>query len=218
MITLTSTDIAAGSLKEIAPELYELSTVYEINPWHNHQSVFDHTVAVVAAIEQVFTFDFLYEGSRKGIKKYVEDVRDGYAKKDVSFLAGLFHDMGKGATIEKNEYTGMTQCPEHEKLGAKLVAVPLRKLKVTGQALKDVKEIIKRHGEIHEVVNRVIRNNEPEKEFIQFKATTGELYLQCIIQGYADTMGSDLKTLSPKEFKKREIIFREALNRFATSL
>ena len=57
-----------------------------------------------------------------------------------------------------------------------------------------------------------------EKEFVQFKAVTGELYLQCIIQGYADTIGSDLKTLNPKEFKKREIIFREALNRFATSL
>ena len=216
--TITSQNIANGLFQDIIPELYELKSVIEHNPWHNNQSVFDHTVAVVASLEKIFLFDFLYANSSTAIRTYVSRQTNGYPLTGISLLGGLFHDIAKGTTIVIDPLTGQTQCPNHDHIGSALTPKILLRMHIKQQVRRDVQEIVKRHGEILEVVNRVLMNNDPEKEFSLLRCTHPYMYLLLIIQGYADTMGSSLSVLNPKEYKKREIIYREAINRFAVLL
>ena len=52
---LNRANILAGKLKDLAPELYELQEAVEhsANGWHDHETVFDHTLLVMSAMEKI---------------------------------------------------------------------------------------------------------------------------------------------------------------------
>ncbi len=217
-ISFQAADVAAGSLRQLMPELYELESVIENNPWHSSQNVFDHTVSVLSQLETIMQFDFLFKDSKEALSEYISTAINGYSVKEIAIIVALMHDIGKKATFTVNSGTGMTDCSDHGEVGANLTEAILQRLGVSKKTSAQISKLVRKHGDIHEVVNRILLYNEPEKEWTSFKKISRSLYILFILQGYADTAGSDLLKLNPKDYKKREIIYREAINRFAAAL
>jgi hypothetical protein len=215
---VTSDSLQSGGLADAVPELYEQKQTVEVNAWHDHQSVFDHTVSVIKAVEQIYRFEFLFISSRDVLTAYLAKEQYGYSMKNLSLFTALLHDIGKAKTMITNVQTGQTDCPEHEKVGSKMSIAVLRRANIGVRTSDHIGKLVLLHGEIHKTVNTVLMMNEPEKEFITFKNRMKDDYILQLIQGYADTLGSDLSRLQPNDLKKREIIYREAINRFAAAL
>lgn len=215
---ISSDALKSGAYAAVLPELYEQKDTVENNPWHDRQSVFDHTVSVVSSLEHILAFDFLYKDTRDSLRSHLSKHRFGYAKTDVSLFVAMLHDIGKKKTLKSDPATGRTDCPGHEKAGGPLSRICLSRMGVDSRMIDLVSDMVAHHGDIHEVVNRVLTHNELEKEFARYKSTVRAPYILYVLQGYADTMGSDLPKLNPKEYKKREMIYREAINRFTVAL
>jgi len=111
---LTVSDISIdklknSKLKKELPEFYELKEVIENNDWYNNDSVFNHTLTVLDKLEE------LLRNVGDKISNYLNQRITNYTRKDLLFLAAIFHDIGKKETIvRKGEWA---ECPkyEHEK-------------------------------------------------------------------------------------------------------
>jgi len=220
MITyqLTSRHIIAGSLKTVLPEFYKLSSVVEINPWHNKQNVFEHTMNVLSSLERIILFDFLAGDRKLKLEKELLQEINGHTRKELLIVATLLHDCGKEKTLIIDHRTRQTNCPNHELIGSELANKYCKRLYITGIANSRVRRIIILHGYPHEVVNQVLSHDVPEKYFEVFARKVKSIYLELLLLGYADTLGSNLITNNPTETAAREHIYQDALTRFAASL
>jgi putative nucleotidyltransferase with HDIG domain len=190
---ITITKIKNNELVKELPEIYQLKEVIENNDWHNHESVFDHTLTVLRELKKI-----IRDGSPK-IKKEFNKRLDYYRRKDLLFLAVLFHDIGKKATLRK--INDITSSSAHEKEGAKKVKKILDKFDLSEKEKRIVRKIVRNHGLISIIVDP--KNNNLSQEFKKFKSSYSDILLELILLAIADTIKSYLRIAKPKEFEFR---------------
>lgn len=171
---------------EAIPEIQALRHVIEDNPWHAKQSVFDHTKAVVEAF-----------------KKYTDN--------ELLILATLFHDIAKPITFSQDEKTGMTMCFGHEKKGSEMMDVIGSRIGLVGKDLAYVKQIVKNHDAPHQLINKLMENNNDEAIKQEFFLSMGSIAKDLLIHALADMEGSNLLSLNPDLFTKRKILFEDLI-------
>ena len=101
------------------PEFFELKNFVENNSWHNNDSIFNHTLAVLEELEK------LLKSINNKIKVYLNQKIDEHTRKDLLFLGTLFHDIAKSNTLIKNG--DLTSCPKHEEEGSEKVQAILKR-------------------------------------------------------------------------------------------
>lgn len=175
------------------PEFYELKNVIENNSWHNNDSVFNHTLAVLEKLEDLF------KKANNRINSYLNQIVDRNTKKQLLFLGAIFHDIAKKETIVKN--VNLTSCPKHEELGSVKVKNILDRIDLSETEKDIVVEIIKHHGSIHIILDP--KNDKLEEQYRNFKSNNPNIFLELILLAMADTLGSQLKDNSPDEFNFR---------------
>jgi len=179
--------------KKIIPELYELEKIVENNPWHINNSVLNHTISVLSELKQ------LLKKLNDRIKVYLGKKIDVYSKRELLFLAALFHDIGKKETFEKEK--DITKCPGHEKVGATKLKIILSKFDLSKNEKEFITKIVRNHGFIHEILNFPEKNL--EKKLGEFKKRYSDIFLEVILLSIADMLGSQLKLNNPEEFNFR---------------
>lgn len=145
-------------VKEI-PEIYQLREIIENNDWHNHESVFDHTLTVLKELKKII------KNSSPKIKKELNKRIDNYRRKDLLFLAALLHDIGKRETLKK--INDITSSLDHEKEGAKKVKKILNRFDLSEKEKRIVRKIVRNHGLIHIIAYP--KNNNLSREFKEFE-------------------------------------------------
>jgi putative nucleotidyltransferase with HDIG domain len=186
-------------IKEL-PELYELKEVVENNSSHDHENVFDHTLDVLKKMN-VITRQLKPE-----IKSYMNEEISDYKRKDLVFLATLFHDIAKKETISYNEEK--TSCLGHEQAGSQKASKLLNRFDISPQEKIIVLYLIKNHGEIHSLLDD---KENLEKNFDAYKRKHEKLFLEQIVMGFADTFGSHLKYSKPESFRFRIDFYKKIL-------
>jgi len=202
---ITIEKIKNKDFKDFIPELYELEKIIENNPWHNNDKVLDHTISVLVELEQVF---------RKlddRTKTYLDKKINAYSRKKLLFLATLFHDIGKKETHKKEN--DIVKCPGHEEAGALKLETILTRFDLSETEKKFIIEIVRNHGIIHEILNYPEEN--PEKKIEEFKEEHPNVFLEIILLGIADMIGSQLKDNNPDEFKFRTDSLNKILNNYS---
>jgi len=103
---ITINNLRTGKLRLQLPEFYRLKKVIEINIVHDNQTVFNHTIAVLKNLNRIV--------NDKKASLYLKQTIDGKTKRQLLFVAGVFHDIGKNKSCVL--VGGKTDCPEHEYL------------------------------------------------------------------------------------------------------
>ncbi len=210
--------IRGGSLETILPDLYTLRECIEINPWHDHQSVFDHTTACLASFEQ-FLDELFFSTKKHDIKlmAYLDEHVYSISRADLIRLGIVFHDIAKPASYELDTKTGMSNCPHHEVQSALVTATLAHAFDIPKGAVRTVSQLALLHMNANTVVNTAMQQN-AVSVFDSFHEVVADLYLPLLLLARSDALGSDFPILDPETCEKRTARIDEAIHRFSLSL
>ena len=201
---LTVKKLQEGVFEDNLPEFYQLKDVIENNAWHNNDVVFTHVLKVLEKLEEILT----QVGAK--INSYLAQKVDRNTRRDLLYLATVFHDIAKPETIEEKE--GTTLCPGHEKAGAIKVQPILDTFNLSKKEQGLVTKIIEHHSIVHEILG--LEMDELHRQLADFKQRFFDIYLELVLLGMADTSGSQLQENNPKEFLTRLDLYRKVLEEY----
>lgn len=186
------------------PEFFELKNFVENNSWHNSDSVFNHTLAVLEELEK------LLKNINNKINSYLNQKIDEHTRKELLFLGALFHDIAKSNTLVKNGNS--TSCPKHEEAGSEKVQTILNRFDLSEREKAIVVKIVKYHGEIHTILDP--KNEKIEEQYEEFKSACRDIFTELILLAMADTLSSQLKDNNPAEFKFRIDFYKRIIDNY----
>jgi UTP:GlnB (protein PII) uridylyltransferase len=210
--------IRGGSLETIVPELYALRECIEINPWHDHQSVFDHTTSVLAAFEE-FLDELSFSSKQHDVRlmEYLSSHVYGISHSDLIRLGILFHDIAKPISFETDAQNGMTNCPHHEVHSALSTIEMANAFGLPKGTCRTIAQLALMHMSANTVVNTAM-NGEPERVFGAFQETVADLYIPLLLLAKCDASGSDFPLLDLMQFEKRDACIDAAIHSFSLAL
>jgi len=174
-------------------EFLKLKKIKEINSRHINQSVFEHSVAVMKAMESLLA----YEKNRKWLNKKIGK----HTRKELLVISSLLHDNAKPSVFMKNK-DKTTKCPSHELLGGFLFGKYLKDSNLNEKDLDFIKHIIFYHGFAFDAVRESIMNPKNKKIILtKFRQITKPYSKELILMVMADSTGSDFKRMNPEGFK-----------------
>jgi hypothetical protein len=182
---VTGAELTAGEYLDILPEFYQLKTVVENNPWHDHQTVFDHVIKVYMELE-----------------KLLVKVDMSPERKRLLRIATLLHDIAKPDTLVTDK-AGMARCPGHELMGASRVKNFAGRFGLNESETKTVEKIVLYHGFISDMITLSMTNGKVNKYRKIFREVVGEVAEELLLLMHADLLGSDLAKTQPLEFRNR---------------
>ena len=208
--TITAAKLRSNEYAETFPEYYALRTVTENGPWHDHQNVFDHVVAVFTELEKVLSLDFLTQEQKAKITQYLQERIDTHTKQELLMVATLLHDIAKKDTLVMDK-NGGSRCPGHELLGAGQVKKFSERFGLSAAEEKRVERIVRWHGFISDVLTLILSNGQMEKYVDLFRETVGDVEIELLLLMYADLHGCDLQKSAPEQFEKSAELLRKML-------
>jgi len=190
---LTIKKIKNRKFKTFLPEFYEQEEIVENNPWHNNDSVLNHTISLLRELEE------LIKKSTDKIKARLDKKINTYSRKKLLFLVAFFHDIGKKETYKKEK--DITKCLGHEEVGAIKLKTILPRFDLSENERKFVIKIVRNHGFFHDILNYPEENLDKKTE--EFEGKYPDIFLEVILLSIADMCGSQLKLNKPEEFNFR---------------
>lgn len=190
-------------LKEL-PELFELKNFIENNSWHNNDSVFNHTLAVVEELEK------LLKSINNKINSYLNQKINNHTKKELLFLGALFHDIAKSDTLVRNG--DLTLCPNHEEAGSEKVKTILNRFDLSEKEKAIMAMIIKCHGEIHIIVDP--KQDKIDEKYKKFELERHDILIELALLAMADILGSQLKDNNLDNFNFRTGFYKRIIDNF----
>jgi mannose/fructose/N-acetylgalactosamine-specific phosphotransferase system component IIB len=170
------------------PEIEAMKNAIENNPWHDHQSVYEHTMLVVENLEK-------------------------YSNNKLLIVATLLHDVAKPETLGVDLKTGYTTSVNHEKIGSRKIKNIGKRIGLTEKEIQYLEKIIAYHGETHEMVNNIIRNESDDPYAEEFFRTYGDLSRDLFLLALADTIGGTLGASDPEGLRKRKEVLERLMRR-----
>ena len=143
--SITVKGLQSGKFLGTLPELYELKEVKENNKWHNHDSVFSHTISVLKNLER------LLKKNPLPVSRRLQKIIGKHSSRQLLFLAAVLHDIAKKETIIRHFLK--TDCPHHEEKGAIKSKKILRRFSLSAKEKEFVTSIVKFHGEAHKTID-----------------------------------------------------------------
>lgn len=198
----TIADLATDKYLEKLPELYALRGVVEKNDWHDNESVFDHTLAVLKEVDLLLELKWITNSYVKSEwRNYVREIVEVCSRQEILRIAALTHDFAKYETITRDS-SGVTRCPNHEMKSADYILSQAEKF---GLGSKDVAlcyGLIKYHAEPDRVHNSTINSSRQERgQAIRvLYDETKTFWRELLVLALADTLGNQLAKSRPQRY------------------
>lgn len=208
LATITADFLASPESGRVLPELNSLKQSIENNGGHNHQTTFNHTVAVMRGLETLFQAVFLTPADRVTLAQYLAQKIETHTRKDLLRLLVLVHDLAKPNAMVTN-LDGTTGCPGHELLSAARVQEFQDRFELKRSEVAWVQQLVRLHGEPHQLLTLgLAKPAEQIKIADTFVTAVGDGALELVLMVHADLLGGDLATLNPQEFEARTALCR----------
>lgn len=209
-------DLRSRKYAEVFPELYSLERVVENNPWHDHQSVFDHVLEVFKGLEKVLNFLKFGESQTDKIKSYLSEQVGQKTRLENLKIAALLHDIAKPDVVVYGK-DGTVWCPGHELIAAARVKNFSDRFGLSSSDESLVERIVRYHGFISEILNLMMANKSEEKYLRIFHDTVGDVSIELIIMMQADLLGSDLVKSDRNGSNRRIQLLEWMINKILTN-
>ena len=205
MNSINIKDLKSGKLSDLLPEFYDLKNYVENSQdrWHQNESVFDHTLLVMDALEKTLA-------ENKNLEPIFNNKVDAHTKKELLEIATALHDIGKKeAMVKEGKFT---KCPGHEEIGVKKAKIILKRFDLSEKESQLVLDIIANHSVFHYLLMPDNANFQKDLEDLRDKFIKS-IYPELIVLSYADTINSKLRTVGPEEFKNRIDFYQEEIKK-----
>lgn len=199
---ITINKLKQGKFKEELSEFYELKKVIENNSWHNNESTFTHTLAVLTELEKFFR-----NNKNTKIKNYLNKKVDNYSRKDLLFLATVLHDFGKKETIIKNGKISFF--PKHEDVSVFKAKKVLKKFALSKREKNIICGTIRKHSDLHDIIDD--DNKNLKKQFAKLMKQSKDFSIELVIMVMADTVASYLKKTMPRKYNFKINFYKKSL-------
>jgi UTP:GlnB (protein PII) uridylyltransferase len=199
---ITYDNLKSGELEKDLPEFYELRTVIENNSWHDHETTFNHTLAVLDELNKIIS-----DNLNQKLIDYLDQKIEKHSRKELLFLATVFHDLGKFDTIVKDEAN--SYFPKHEDFSVIKTKKILERLCLSVKESDFVIKIIKMHSKVHVVTSS--DNPEIDEHFNELLNSNAEYFPELLLLVWADTSSSQLNITEPQNFDFRISYYKKQL-------
>ncbi|MEI7792178.1 MAG: NUDIX domain-containing protein [Candidatus Berkelbacteria bacterium] len=184
------------------PEFVKNIPIIENSTWHDKESVFEHTLNVIEAL------NMLKDSIKASAKTVLSTKIDKYSRGELLMLSALLHDVAKKDTITPDGED--TLCTNHEEKGAIAAQAILARLDLSEDEKNIVTETIANHNEIHLLTGGDFVD---PLQHAEFKEKYKNVYLELVMLGGADVAATHhsarevgLRTLALREdFYKLEL-------------
>lgn len=196
LLQLTPDSLRSGEFKIIFPDFYSLQDVIENNAWHNNQSVFDHSLHALQALDNYF------EDS--------SEHRITFPRYEFLRIAVLFHDIGKLKALYQQG--SKTMSPSHGPVGGWMIAPILKGLGFRDVDTAYVVSLITDHILVCDLLELSVNLNDPS--FIEMlKVHRPETWRDLLLIAYADVLScnTDDETIK-NEIKARVRLIEMSLH------
>lgn len=184
------------------PELGLRETV-ENGSWHNNETVHEHSLSVFRNLSNDLELGFIQdERTRDRLNRQLSSIVGRISRRDTLLVAALLHDVGKPDTIVRDE-NGQDACPNHEAKGAEKARFILQSHDFDDADISRICEIVANHAFPHGITNPNFRVEDRQKILDVAKNDHGDILLELMLLGLADTEGSQLLDNNPAEFAAR---------------
>jgi UTP:GlnB (protein PII) uridylyltransferase len=196
---ITISNITSNKLLNVLPEFYSLKNNIENNPWHLNQTTFNHTILVLQALEKNIK-------KYKNLEKYLNQKVEKNTRRDILFLATLFHDIAKPQCqiISKEKWIIF---PNHEKESAILAKKILKNFDLTSKEINLITKIIKNHDKFQIITNGKNVEENFKKEIKKLKSH----FIELLLLNKSDTEGSNINDLMPEIYIQKVQFFHNKL-------
>ncbi|HCC84829.1 MAG TPA: hypothetical protein DEP87_04055 [Candidatus Pacebacteria bacterium] len=200
---LTADFLQSQAGQDFLPELTSLQTVVENNLGHDHQSVFDHTVAVMRALEVNLPGEFLSATNQLKFQNYFQQKITQHSRADLMRLAVLVHDLTKGETLV-TQSDGVTSCPAHEILAAARVVEFQDRFELDQTEVEWTQQVVRLHGGPHGLLELGLAKPNQQAEILhQFVIGVDHQAIELLLMVLADLQGADFAKIAPTEFSAK---------------
>lgn len=129
------------------PLFLKLKDVVENNPWHDHESVYDHSIKTKDIAKREIPGDFITNPEAKKLfLQFVNEDFYGMRRADLMILIALLHDIGKIISVKITDANGITSIPGHEYSGSTIVGKLLEPLSLNSEIITYIIKGIRTHG------------------------------------------------------------------------
>ncbi|HUQ85552.1 MAG TPA: HD domain-containing protein [Candidatus Limnocylindrales bacterium] len=166
--------------------------------WHDHESIFDHSVKTADIAKIVCEGDFITNPQADQLfSDWINEDLYRLKRKEIVVLTALVHDCGKilntrdeeqfsTLSVQKPNYQNQNIFPGHEYWGGELV-VPkiLKDTDLPSGAKQLIASVVKQHGVFSDFFNS--RKDWPIKDLINFVKSQAEgYYMESLFNMYCD--------------------------------
>lgn len=196
------------------PQFLKLKEVVENNAYHQHESVYDHSIKTLHIAQQQIQGEFIQNAKAKeSFIHFVNQEIAGFKRKDCMILTALLHDIGKilrvkdGSSVKPLIVTlpdGTTVCPGHEYWGSTILKEILQHLSLPNQVIDSITSVIRLHDTFSEFYFSSKQSWQWEIVLNDIKSRAETFYIQTLFNMYCDTFTADVfrqgKTMIIKAF------------------
>lgn len=202
----------------VLPEFQALKHSIENNTGHDHQTTFNHVVAVMRGMESLFEPEFLTPADREKLTTHLRQKVVIHSRQDLLRLLVLMHDIAKPeATVVSPD--GTTGCPGHELLSAAAVPAFQERFGLDLVEVQWVQQLVRLHGDPHALLTLGMAKPAAQTQILTtFEAAVGDGAIELIMMVYADLLGGDLVQLHPPEFTARASLCQTWLQQLVSAL
>lgn len=186
--------------EKLIPYISELKDAVENSRdgWHQKESVFDHTLSVFSALQEIIA-------ENKNLA-FLNEKIEKHTRKEILEVATILHDIGKKeAMIVDN---GFTSCKGHEEISVRKAKIILEKFDFTEKEKEKILKIVANHTEFHILLTQRVDLS----KFGEIKFNLPDIWQDLLLLGYADTKNSKLKEVNLKEFEYRINFYKKEIS------
>lgn len=137
------------------PLFLRLKKVVENNPYHDHETVYDHLIKTKDIAQREIRADFITNPEAKQLfLEFINEEVTGMKRADLMILVALLHDAGKILSVKEGgkvrpivvtDAQGQTSIPGHEYWGSTIVDQFLEELSLDPETVKYISTVVGLH-------------------------------------------------------------------------
>lgn len=190
----------------------KLNDVIEINPYHDNEIVYDHSIKTKDIALKVIEGSFITEKNVHQLyKEYIDQDVSGLKRKDCFVLIAFLHDIGKSLSVKENDYTqsilmtrnnGVTSCPGHEYWGSTIVGDLLKDFDFSEELISYIANVIALHDTFNDGYFAGKSDWNITDLVNDVKSRAEGLYIEALFNIYCDNYSVSLSENSRKRIEE----------------
>ena len=192
------------------PLFLKLKDVIENNPWHDHESVYDHLLKTYnIATKQIDGHFISNKTANKLFLNFVNEKSDEVKIKDLMLITALIHDAGKilhykeegqEKPLRHEDQNGNTKMPGHEYWSSTIAPLLLKNTGLSEKNIQRITKVVRLHDTFND--NYLANTLEIEELIDDIKARAEGLYKEALFNIYCDEFTAKVSENSIKKIKE----------------